>query len=515
METENNQGRTRFQTGRALSATVLLLSFLMISGFELTAEQKTHPNRILVMPKKGVPENEFARWTRNQSVRELRSHPRLGGLRVLGLPQNLSTEQAIHSYQASGLVEFAEPDYILRAYVSPNDPAYLDGTLWGLHNSFSLGAADIHAPEAWDETPSATNVIVAVVDSGVRYTHEDLADNMWVNPGEIPDNGIDDDQNGIIDDVHGFNAITGSGEPTDEAGHGTHVAGIIGAVGNNGKGSVGVAWRVQLMALKFLDRDGEGPTSDAIECIDYARAHGAQVINASWGSTAKSRSLQRAIERAQADGIIFVTAAGNDTRNTDRLPDYPAGYALDNVISVAATDRADQLAEFSNYGQATVDLAAPGVEIYSCWNTSGRAYQAISGTSMAAPYVAGVFALLRSRHPSASYQDLIAALLSSADPLESLQGTSVTGGRLNAARALEALRPLSPEPFTLNLSQDIAGRMLRLRVTGRPETAYRLEESNDLYTWTEVRTGVTDSNGNLDVDILPSEARKFFRATRP
>ncbi len=368
---------------------------------------------------------------------------------MVQLPPGRSVKEAIARYERTGLFEYVEPDYELHAVATPNDPSYLDGTLWGLHNTGQSGGtpdADIDAPEAWDTRTNAENIIVAVIDTGIRVTHEDVAANMWHNPGEISGNGIDDDGNGYIDDVHGIDAITGSGDPADVCGHGTHVAGTIGAVGNNGLGVCGVAWRVQLMACKFLDPGGfgcSGSTSDGIECINYAIDKGAHIMSNSWGGDGPDPALQDAIEAARDAGIIFVAAAGNNSSDNDAAPFYPANYDVNNVVSVAATDRNDALAGFSNFGANTVDLAAPGVNVYSCYNGSDSDYTFLSGTSMATPHVSGVLALVKAQYPSDTYTQLIYRVLGNTDPLPSLIGKCVTEGRLNLQKALT----LSPGPI--------------------------------------------------------------------
>lgn len=375
--------------------------------------------------------------------RVLRSFPAAENIQVLGLAPGETVEEAVAKYQASGLVDFAEPDYRIHVKeVVPNDPYFEDGSQWHLRNLGQLGGvpgADIHATTGWETLHSASNVVVAIVDSGVRYTHEDLAANSWVNPKEIPGNGIDDDGNGVIDDVHGINAINNSGDPMDENGHGTHVAGIIGAVGGNGKGVSGVAWSVQIMACRFLDSAGSGDTSDAIQCIDYARRNGAKIINASWGSSDFSLALQTAIANARSAGIIIVAAAGNEADNIDLVPSYPAAYTGDNIVTVAATTRSDILDSlYSSYGAKSVDLGAPGTAIYSTWQSSDLSYHVQSGTSMAAPCVSGVLALLRARFPDDTYRQTILRLLAGTDPLPSLEGRCVSGGRVNLAKALGA-----------------------------------------------------------------------------
>jgi subtilisin family serine protease len=341
---------------------------------------------------------------------------------------------------AQNLLTYAEPDYLVHTTeTQPNDPEYVAGQLWGLRNTGQSGGvsdSDIDADEAWDTRTDASNIIVAIVDTGVRYTHEDLADNMWVNPGEIPGDGIDNDHNGIIDDVHGFNAINQTGDPMDDYGHGTHVAGTIGARGNNGTGVAGIAWRVQLMPVKFLSSNGSGFTSDGIEAIDYARQMGAHIMNNSYGSGGFSQSLADAIERTRQAGIIFVASAGNNGVSCDLAPSFPAAYPHDNIVSVASSTRTDELSSFSNYGLRTVDLAAPGSAIFSTFNTSDSAYATLSGTSMASPHVAGAFALVKAQFPSATYSELIDRVLATTDhPTNFLQRVR-SQGRLNLARAL-------------------------------------------------------------------------------
>src|SRR5213082_1247742 len=278
---------------------------------------------------------------------------------------------------------------------------------------------------------------------------------MWVNSGEIPGNGVDDDGDGYVDDVHGINTIANSGDPMDDHGHGTHVSGTIGALGNNSVGVVGVAWKVQIMACKFLDASGNGFISDAIKCIDYARSKGAKVVNASWGSTSfTSQALHDAIDNLRRAGIIFVAAAGNSSQDNGVDPIYPASYDLDNIISVAATTRNDDLAVFSNYGASTVDLGAPGSPIFSCWNGSDSDYQYLDGTSMAAPHVTGSCALLMAHFPNDNYQQIINRILSNVDPLPSLEGKCVSGGRLNLQKALSGNGPPPPMPSVSVVATD-------------------------------------------------------------
>ncbi|MEL7313960.1 MAG: S8 family serine peptidase, partial [Cyanobacteria bacterium J06559_3] len=350
----------------------------------------------------------------------------------------MSLEEAIAQYRDHPAIEYIEPNYTLTAgAVLPNDPSYDE--LWGLNNAGRADGtddADIDAPEAGDIRTGSPDVVIGVIDTGVDYTHPDLVNNMWTNSGEIPDNGIDDDNNGFVDDVHGYDFVNNDGDPFDDHDHGTHVAGTIAAEGNNGIGVTGVTWSAQIMALKFLDAFGFGTTFDAIQAIEYAILMGADVTNNSWGGGAFSQPLQDAIAAAGEAGQVFVAAAGNFSSNTDTAPSYPAAYDLDNIISVAATDDDDQLASFSNFGATSVDLGAPGVDILS--TTPGNNYGFLSGTSMASPHVTGVVSLLLAENPDLTPPEIKTRLIETVDPLPSLAGNTVSGGRLNAFNALFA-----------------------------------------------------------------------------
>ncbi len=357
------------------------------------------------------------------------------GLREVNVAAGISITQALDSVRRLSNVDFAEPDYRVTADATPNDSSF--GSLWGLNNTGQSGGtsdADIDAPEAWNTTTGSGTFVVGIIDTGIDYRHPDLAANMWTNPDEIAGNGIDDDRNGYVDDRYGYDFANNDADPLDDNGHGTHVAGTIGAVGNNGVGVAGINWRVKLAALKFLDADGSGYTSDAVRALDYAVREGMRVTNNSWGGGGDSAALRSAIQRAQAAGSIFVAAAGNDGRNNDVTVSYPGSYPYDNVVAVAATDRNDRLASFSNYGATSVDLAAPGVSILS--TTPNNSYSTYSGTSMATPHVSGAIALLWDRNPTWTYRQVIGQILSTVDPVTTLTGKVASGGRLNIARAL-------------------------------------------------------------------------------
>jgi subtilisin family serine protease len=350
--------------------------------------------------------------------------------------QNKTVDEILESLNKyDQVVEYAEPDYMMQIDSIPNDPKF--GQLWGLHNTGQSGGtndADIDASEAWNKNTDSS-VVVGIIDTGIDYNHEDLAANIWVNPNEIAGNGIDDDNNGYIDDVHGINAINDGGDPMDDQGHGTHVSGTIGGVGNNGIGVTGVNWNVKMMGLKFLDKDGSGWSSDAIKALEYAimmkTQHNVNIklTSNSWGGGGSSQAMRDAIEASQNAGMLFIAAAGNSGTDNDANPHYPSSYDLLSVIAVASTDRNDNLSSFSCFGANSVDLAAPGSDILS--STPGNQYASYSGTSMATPHVAGAAALLWAANPSYSYAEIKAKLMSSVDQLAGLSGKMISGGRLN------------------------------------------------------------------------------------
>jgi serine protease len=357
-------------------------------------------------------------------------------------------------------VRYAEPNYVVHADATiPNDPRF--GELYGLNNtgqtiqgSPGTADADIDAPEAWEVTTGSSSTVVAVVDTGVDYTHPDLAANIWTNPGENcgstdptivcsqRTDGIDNDGNGYVDDVHGYDFVNHDGDPMDDnttTYHGTHVSGTVGAVGNNGVGVVGVNWHVKIMALKFLNSSGSGSISDAVTAFGYARTMGAKLTSNSWGGDGYSQALLDAINANGAAGILTVAAAGNSSSDDDSAPPYPAGYATPYVLAVAATDNSDRLASFSSYGRHTVLLGAPGVNILS--TMAGNNYHYLSGTSMATPHVSGGAALLLSVFPNLSPLAIEAILGRTDDPKSSLNGFTITGGRLNVSNAVRCTGP--------------------------------------------------------------------------
>ncbi len=353
--------------------------------------------------------------------------------------------EALKSYAADPNVMYAEPDVEVHIAADPNDADF--GLLWGMRNTGQAvdgdpgtPGADIRATYAWDLWTGDPNFRIAVIDTGVNYNHSDLAANIWTNPGEIPGNGIDDDDNGWVDDVHGYDFYNDDGDPADDHYHGSHVAGTIGAVANNGAGVAGVNWHCKIVALKILGSTGSGSISSAVDAMQYVVDNNISVSNNSWGwpggISGTSQALYDAIEAAQAVNHIFVAAAGNFFFgiDNDQGPHFPASFDLPNIISVSATDNDDALATFSNYGLTTVDVGAPGVKIYS--TRLGTDYGFLNGTSMASPHTAGLVALVWSQNPQWTWQRVRDWILLTARPVDSLRGKTVSGAVIDAAAAV-------------------------------------------------------------------------------
>ncbi len=369
---------------------------------------------------------------------------------VLNLKKD-DVEATVAALKNDPAVEYAEPNWTLSFDAVPNDPSY--ASQWGL--------AKIGAPAAWDTATSGMGVVVGVVDTGIDLTHPDLAANLWTNAGEIAGNNIDDDGNGFVDDVHGFDFYADHGNPIDTHGHGTMVAGVIGAAGNNATGVSGVVWSARLAALKI----GSDPdVHAAVQAIEYANMMGFRITSNSWGWNEGGQSflLDDVIAAAEAAGHLFVAAAGNDAQNNDEFPFYPSHYTNPNVISVTATTSSDALASFANYGFTSVDLAAPGDGIYT--TNAGGGYTTVSGTSLSAPFVAGAAALYWTTNPSLTPAAVRDALMLRSDPLPALNGRTVSGGRLNVANLFDS-DAVAPDAITDLTVTDFTHRSVTVRFT--------------------------------------------------
>ena len=457
----------------AAFACLILFSLVLIPRSNVYSQrretaQRYADDRIIVKLKPGADQALDADSIAEEIVRApgARAERLTSGQRdvaqLIHLNRGVSVEDAVRRANADPRVEYAEPDYFVYALDTvPNDPFF--SQMWGLSSlgcSFcdaSQQLASIDATKAWDITTGSDNVVAVVLDTGVQLQHEDLSANAWVNPLEIAGNGVDDDGNGFVDDVNGWNIFDGNNRTFIDAAqdaHGTHVAGSIGAVSNNGIGVTGVAWHVKIMSVKFLGgAQGKGKTSDAVKGIRYAidlrnRGVNVRVINASWGGGSESQALHQAISDANDAGILFVCAAGNDGDDIDESPRFPASYSVDqsNAISVGAINQGGSLASFSNFGHASVSVAAPGVSIYSTYPGTGfGAYTAFNGTSMATPYVSGIAVLLWANEPSLTPAQVKQRIIDTSQPLPDLVSMLVRSGRASAYDALiNRISPVQP-----------------------------------------------------------------------
>ncbi len=423
---------------RLICFSVLVIFSTSLFAARLAPIGKSVPNEVLIKVRAAASTNEIEGIGQLADADETQTLARFASGTLMRVHSRSKGTQALASALANGAqVEFVEPNYILKLDSDPNDPSY--PLLWALENTGQVAAgqagtagADIDVEAAWNVTKGSRNVVVAVVDTGIDYTHPDLLANLWINPGGKGNAAC-------ASGTFGFNAITRTCDPRDDNGHGTHVAGTIGAIGDNGVGVTGVNWTTSIMALKFLNSSGYGTTADAITAIDFAiqaknEGVNVRVLSNSWGGGAFSKALLDAINQANANDILFVAAAGNDGSGNDSYPHYPSSYTTPNMIAVAATDNRDQLAWFSNWGATTVHIAAPGVSVYS--TVMGGSYANKSGTSMAAPHVAGVAALVLAAFPAWTTAQVKSAILNGVDPLPNLTSRCITGGRLNAAKAV-------------------------------------------------------------------------------
>jgi len=433
--------------------------------------QKYVPGQLLVRFRRGTGKLSMQAEHARVGAEVLKEFRIVDNLQLVRLPAGMSVRQAERYYRQRPDVLYAEPNYIRhidQAPVTPNDPQY--STMWSLNNTGQLSGtpdADIDAPEAWGITTGSATVVVGVIDSGIDYNHIDLNANMFRNAADCNTNGVDDDGNGYVDDCYGIDTVNGDSDPMDDEGHGTHVSGTIGAVGNNSIGVVGVNWTVRLMACKFLDSTGSGSTADAIKCVEYfalMKDRGVNIVatNNSYGGGDFSQAEMDAIDAQRQRGILFIVAAGNSGEDSDASPQYPANYYLPNIIAVANTNRNDGLRASSNFGRHSVHLGAPGTEILS--TVPGNNYTMFTGTSMSAPHVTGVAALLKAQNPARDWKAIKNLILAGGDTKPSVVNT-ITQKRLNAHGAmtcsnsivLSRLQPVASDVYaTAGRSQTLA-----------------------------------------------------------
>ncbi|HJP94768.1 MAG TPA: S8 family serine peptidase [Pyrinomonadaceae bacterium] len=434
-----------FSFCRSLHA--ILLSYLLVFSFAPTAtvarstspprlahraqERPLAPNRdgeLLVRFRAGVPQLAKDTIIATQGARSRKPLTGESGVEKVELPAGRNVRTAALELLLNPQVEFAEPNFLIaKDDLRPNDPQF--DNQWALRNTGQTGGqygSDINATGAWQTITGSPATVIAVIDSGIDFTHQDLTHNQWINP-RLSESG----------DLHGWDFVDDSGEIKDEQGHGTAVAGIIAAEGNNSLGITGVMWRASLMSVRVLDNTGTGDVADAVEAIDYAVAHGAQVINLSWGTGGESVALKDAIERAIRRNVVVVCSAGNGGRDIDASPYYPASSSIRNLVSVAATDSFDQLPSWSNWGARSVTVAAPGTNILT--TQRGGGYWGVTGTSAAAPIVSGIAGLLRTTRPQAPASIVVKAISDGVRPMVSLAGKVSSGGIANAAEALSKL----------------------------------------------------------------------------
>lgn len=436
--------------------------------FNVFAEHESVPGEMIIKLKDGVSSNFLNK--KDLGIEVDRSIDlSYGVLYVVKLSGNKPEKEVWTNLQKLKDVEYIEKNYIyhlvkpvregditidnIMGLAAPTDPKF--NQLWGLHNTgtnapssfgqIGVKGADIGALKAWELSKGSKDIKVAVIDTGIDYNHPDLKDNMWINEAEANGKeGVDDDENGYIDDIHGYDFANNDGDPMDGHNHGTHCAGTIGAVHNNEIGVAGVMANVTLVAVKFLSDAGSGTSEDALKAIDYAAKVGVNVMSNSWGGGAYSQALHEAIQRASEKGIVFVAAAGNSSSNNDTTPHYPSNYEVENVISVAAHTYKDELASFSCYGKGTVDIAAPGHNILSTTKAGG--YAVYSGTSMATPHVAGVVGLLLAYEGPMPHTDLVNRILKTSVPVTAYRRKVISGGRISAYNLLASIMPPRYEP---------------------------------------------------------------------
>ena len=461
---------------KAICLFVILLGGTT-SLFAQKSDRAFADGELLVKFKAGIKRSEMARANALVGASLAETLGDLNWVRVR-IPKGMTVEEAIEHYRNLGEVEAAQPNFYYRLAATPNDPQYTNTGMYGL--------GKIAAPGAWDLTTGSQSVVVADIDTGMRYTHEDLAANAWTNPGEINGNGVDDDGNGFVDDYYGYDFRYNDSDPLDEHGHGTHTAGTIGAVGNNGVGVAGVNWNVKLMTIKIYSAAATDSTSamlvNAYNYVRLMKTRGVniRVTNNSYGDCPEAcgydQATKDALDALGNAGVLNVFAAGNNARNIDTgAPHYPSSYTSPSILAVASSTSTDTRSSFSNFGVISVDLAAPGSGIFSTTFGSNSSYGGMSGTSMATPHVTGAAALLSAYNPNLSVASLKATLMNTVDQLAAWNGVVKSGGRLNVQRALQNQTVCSFNLSQTNLVAPTKGGVFTVNVTAAANCDYAVK----------------------------------------
>lgn len=481
--------------GRRFESIQFLIAvfFVFFAAHMASAQAGQRPafaaDEILVKFAAPIEHSNVKQFNRRNGATILESLGDIGWVR-LKLPPGIAVENAVKNYSRSVYISAAQPNFYYYPQVVPNDPQFGHSGLYGL--------TKISAPAAWDLTTGSSSVVVANIDTGMRLTHEDLAANVWVNPGEIPGNGVDDDGNGFVDDVNGWDFFFNDNDPSDENSHGTHVGGTIGAVGNNAIGIVGVNWNVKIMPIKIYNSIGTGTTSAMlINAYNYVRMMklrgiNIRVTNNSYGGCDEACGYDQATKDAidalgEAD-ILNVFAAGNSGTNNDGAPFYPASYDSPSILAVGGSDQDDN--RRFNFGANSVDLAAPGVSVYSTTHSSNSSYGSKSGTSMSTPHVAGAAALLAAYNPSLSATALKATLMRSVDQLPAFTGFNRSGGRLNVSRALNEQTTCNIQPAAPGIVVPTKGGSFEMSITAPQFCDYFVRSTA---RWVHITSESTDT----------------------
>ena len=487
----------------------VILLFAVTFAFAQKSEKAFADGEVLVKFKGGTKRAEIARTNALVGANLAETLGDLNWVRVK-LTAGTSVEEAIEKYKNLAEIEAVQPNFYYRLAATPNDPQYPNAGLYGL--------GKISAPAAWDLSTGSQTVVVADIDTGMRYTHEDLAANAWTNPGETPNNGIDDDGNGFVDDYYGYDFRFNDSDPLDQHGHGTHTAGTIGAAGNNSVGVTGVNWNVKLMTIKIYSAGAADSTSamlvNAYNYVRMMKLRGVniRVTNNSYGDCPEAcgydQATKDALDALGEAGVLNVFAAGNNGRNIDTgAPHYPASYNIPGILSVASSTSTDTRSSFSNFGTTSVDLAAPGSGIYSTTFGSNSSYGTMSGTSMASPHAAGAAALLAAFNPNLSAASLKATLMNTVDVLAAWNGVVKTGGRLNVANALQNQTVCSFNLSQANLFAPTKGGVFTVNVTAPANCDYSVKSSAK---WISV-TSASALSGNGAVTFRVSTNQQISR----